>query len=97
VDNQHVTGHGSQHVKETGHAISSRESYLGLQDILWKVRATEGSRTLGAWAEANICMEKDVGVILLTFQEKWDQLKSICRKWLKRLDQGATKLSYKEL
>jgi hypothetical protein len=50
VDNQHVTGHGSQWAKEAGHAISSRESYLGLQDALRKVRATEGSRTLGAWA-----------------------------------------------
>jgi hypothetical protein len=93
VDNQCVTGHGSQPVNKASHAISSKESYLGLQDALWKVWATEGSRMLGAWAGANICVEKDMEVILITSQEKWDRLKTICRKWLKCLDLGATELN----
>ena len=37
VDDQHVAGHGSRRVREAGHAISTRESYLGLQDALRKV------------------------------------------------------------
>ncbi len=38
-----------------------------------------------------------MGVMLLTSQEKWDQLKSICHKCLGRLDQEAMELNYKEL
>ena len=82
---------------EAGHAISTRESYLGLQDALRKVQAPEGSRTPGAWAGANVGMEEGVGVVLLMFQEKWDCMKAICLKWLSLLEQGFTKLNYKEL
>jgi hypothetical protein len=97
VDNQQVTGHGRQQVKEAGHTISTRESYPGLQNTLQKVQVPEGSRTPGAWAGANVSMERDVRVVLLTSQEKWDGLKSICSKWLKCLCQGAMELDYKEL
>jgi hypothetical protein len=45
---------------------------------------------------ANVCVEKDVGVVLLTSQEKWDCLKTICRQWLELLEQGVTKLDYKQ-
>jgi hypothetical protein len=38
MDDQRVTGHGSRRVREAGHAISTRESYLGLPDALRKVQ-----------------------------------------------------------
>ncbi len=84
-------------MREAGHAISTRESYLGLQDALRKVQAPEGSRTPGVWAGANVCVEEGMGVVLLTLQEKWDCMKDICWKWLSLLEQGSTKLNYKEL
>jgi hypothetical protein len=51
----------------------------------------------GAWVGANVCAEKNVEVVLLTSQEKWDCLKTICRRWLKLLEQGVTELDYKQL
>ncbi len=44
-----------------------------------------------------MCVEEGVGVVLLTLQEKWDCMKAICLKWLSLLEQGSTKLKYKEL
>jgi hypothetical protein len=34
VNNQHIMGAGSAQVIKVGHALSSRESYLELQDVL---------------------------------------------------------------
>jgi hypothetical protein len=42
-------------------------------------------------------MEEEVGMVLLTLQEKWDRMKVICLKWLSLLEQGSTELNYKEL
>jgi hypothetical protein len=39
VDNQQVAAASSQHIIEVGHAISTRKSYLGIQDALRKIRA----------------------------------------------------------
>jgi hypothetical protein len=58
VDNQRIAGHRSRKVREAGHAISTRESYLVLQDALRKVQAPEGSRTPGAWAGATCAWRK---------------------------------------
>jgi hypothetical protein len=80
---------------EAGHTISTRESYLGLQDALRKVRAPRGLKRPGAWAGTNVCIEEGLGVVVLTSQEKWDQLKSICSFWLEIIDQGVKELGYK--
>ncbi len=42
-----------------------------------------------------MCIKEDGSVVLLTSQEKWDHLKTICRKWLDL--QGANELNFKEL
>ncbi len=52
VDNQCVAGEGVEGVAKAGHALSSRESYLGLQNTLRKIRYHEGTRQPGAWAGA---------------------------------------------
>jgi hypothetical protein len=47
VDNQRVTASSSARIVEAGHAISTMESYLGLQDALRKIRAPHGTRCPG--------------------------------------------------
>ena len=76
VDDQRVTGMGSDRIREAGHAISTREAYLGLQDALQKVRHNDGTTTPGAWAGVNVCVEKNKGVVVMSSQDKWDQMKS---------------------
>jgi hypothetical protein len=39
VDNLRVTGQGRERVIEAGHAISTREAWLGIQDALRKLRS----------------------------------------------------------
>jgi hypothetical protein len=72
VDDQRVTGSSEKRMREAGHTLSTRESYLGLQDALRKVRAPRAVRQLGAWARANVCIREDGEVMVLTSQKKWD-------------------------
>ncbi len=81
VDDQRISGQGRERVLAAGHAISSRESYIGIQDALRKWRAPGGSRRPGAWAGACVFNEEDVGIVTLTSQEKWDRMKECCRHW----------------
>jgi hypothetical protein len=82
VDNQWVTGEGLERIVEAGHALSSRESYLGLQDALRKIRYHEGTRLPGAWAGACVVVEEEIRVAIQVLQEKWDKMKEICGHWL---------------
>ena len=66
VDNQRLTGKGSERILEVGHALSTRESYLGLQDALRKVRYPEGSKRPGAWAGVNVLIKEDGSVAVMT-------------------------------
>jgi hypothetical protein len=97
VDDQRVTGQGSQHVKEAGHAISTRESYLGLQDALRKLRAFDGATRPGAWAGVNVCVERDIGIVVMCSQDKWKRMQQICHHWLQKVAQGETALDFKQL
>jgi len=98
VDNKRLAGSGSDEVKEAGHAASTRESYLGLQDALRKWRSAGGTRTPGAWAGVLVVhIDKKKGILVLTSQEKWDHMKSICRHWLELLEAGETTLDFKQL
>ena len=97
VDDQRVTGDEGTRVVEAGHAISTRESYVGLQDALRKLRHPEGSKRPGAWAGVNVVIEEDGSVAVTVTQEKWDRLKSICRHWLSELEAGRTNLDFKRL
>ena len=44
-----------------------------------------------------MCVEEDVGVIVLVSQDKWDRMKTICHQWLDLLIQEKTKLDFKKL
>jgi hypothetical protein len=97
VDDQQISGEGRERVVIAGHAISLRESYLGIQDALRKLRAPGGSRRPGAWAGACVFNKEDVGIVTLTLQEKWDRMKSCCRHWHAIVSTGETVLDYKKL
>ncbi len=72
VDDLQIMGKGRERVREGGQAISTRESWVGIQDALRKLRCSGGTKTPGAWAGASICIEDNLGVVVLTSQEKWD-------------------------
>jgi hypothetical protein len=97
VDNQRIIGAGSARVIKAGHALSSRELYLGLQDALLKIRSHNGTRRPGAWAGACVVVEEDVGVAVLASQDKWDKMKDICPFWLSQLRDGVMALEFKRL
>jgi hypothetical protein len=97
VDDLQITGQGCWQVREAGHAISLQQSYLGIQDALWKLRLADGTRRMGAWAGVNMCVEAERGVVVLTSQEKWDCMKAICEHWWNLLKQGETNLDFKQL
>jgi hypothetical protein len=97
VDDQRLTGKGRERILEAGHALSTRESYLGLQDALRKFRYPKGSKQPGAWAGVNVEVGKDGSVVVMTSQEKWDRLKAVCSYWLGELRAGRTQLDFKKL
>ncbi len=97
VDNQRVMGEGGEQVVKAEHALSSRESYLGLQDALRMIRYHEGTRQPGALAGACVVVEAEIGVAVLVSQEKWDTMKEICNHWLLILRAGGSALDYKRL
>jgi hypothetical protein len=97
VDDLRITGQGQRRVRESGHAISIKQSSLGIQDALRKLRFSNGTQRPGAWAGVSVCVEEDCGVVVLTSQEKWDRMKAICYYWLHELNQGVTNLEFKYL
>ncbi len=97
IDDQRVTREGRDQVIAAGHAISMRESYPGLQDALRKLHAAGGLHRPGAWAGACVFNKEDLGIVTLTFQDKWDHLKFCCCHWLDTLESGETMLEFKRL
>ena len=97
VDDKRIAGSGPARVKDAGHASSTRESYLGIQDALRKWRSAGGTKTPGAWAGSVVHVDEERGVMVLTSQEKWDRMKDICRYWLRIVESGETMLEYKKL
>ena len=97
VDDKRLVGSGSHRTKKAGHASSTRESYLGIQDALRKWRSAGGTRSPGAWAGAVVHIDEEHGVMVLTSQEKWDRMKAICKYWLDILKTGEKTLEFKKL
>jgi hypothetical protein len=95
VDDERVVGSGSDRVMEAGHTLSSRESYLGIQDALRKLRPA--TKQPGAWAGVVVHNDPGLGIVVLTSQDKWDRTKAICQHWHSLLVQGQTELPFKQL
>ena len=88
VDDQRVMGGSHARIKSAGHAISTRESYLGIQDALRKVRHFLGSKFAGAWAGVVVLNDEEKGIVQLLSQENWDKMKGIINKWISRVEEG---------
>jgi len=97
VDDLRLAAQGLKQVRELGHAVSTKQAYLGIQDALRKLRAAGGTNRPGAWAGSSVCVEDNKGVVVLTSQEKWNRLKSICQYWLDHFDRGDIMLEFKKL
>jgi hypothetical protein len=97
LDDQRILGEGREQVVAAGHAISLRESYLGIQDALRKLGAPGGSRRPGTWAGACVFNEEDAEIVTLTLQKKCDRMKSCCRHWHVIVSMGEMVLDYKKL
>ncbi|EJK69370.1 hypothetical protein THAOC_09382, partial [Thalassiosira oceanica] len=97
VDDQRVMGGSHERVKSAGHAISTLESYLGIQDALRKVRHFLGSKFAGAWAGVVVLNDEEKGIVQLLSQENWDKMKRIIDKWLSRVEGGEWELNHSEL
>ncbi len=95
VDDLRLGAQGAKRLKETGHTVSTKQAYLGIQDALRKLRAAGGTKRPGAWAGSSVCVEDDKEVIVLTSQEKWDHLKTICQHWLDCINHGENMLGFK--
>jgi len=95
VDDERVTGPNLELVWQAVHRLGSIQSYLGEQDSSRKARQV--SQTPGAWAGAVVHVLKQLGVCVLTSEDKWERLRSILEKWAERLERGDVEADHKEL
>ncbi len=95
VDNKQVVGLTEELTWQASHALTSKQSYLGIQDAARKAHLC--SQTTGAWVGAIMHVLDKLGVCVLTSKEKWMKMQEILEKWRMALMTLASKLSHKEL
>eukprot|EP00986_Skeletonema_menzelii_P013615 scaffold8081_cov83-Skeletonema_menzelii.AAC.2 len=95
VDDERVTGATRELTWQAGHRLAYIQAYLGLQDAARKLR--ELSKRGGAWSGSVVHTISDVGVCVLTTEEKWKRFRDIIEKWRVRVERGDQKLDHKEL
>ncbi len=100
VDDERVTGPDKDLAWQASHVLTSKQSYLGMQDAGRKARPC--SKQPGAWAGAIVHVLPTLGVCVLTSSaEKWSKLREILKKWWAQLEtwtgENQLLLSHKEL
>ena len=65
VDNERVVGSGDERVQAAGHALSTQEIYLELQDALRKLRPA--MRLPGTWEGVVVHNDPTLGIVVLTY------------------------------
>lgn len=95
VDDERVSGATRELTWQAGHRLAYIQAYLGVQDAARKLR--ELSQRGGAWAGSVVHTIADVGVCVLTTEEKWKKFRGIIDKWLERVERGDQTLDHKEL
>jgi hypothetical protein len=95
VDDEQVVGPTEELTWQTSHVLVSKQSYLGIQDAGRKAQSC--SQTAGAWAGAIVHVLDQLGVCVLTSQEKLVKMQGILEKWKAMLRKNDPKLSHKEL
>ena len=95
VDDERVVGPTRELTWQASHRLACIQAYLGIQDAARKVRPV--SQTPGAWSGAVAHVVLQLGVCVLTSEEKWVKLKAIVSKWLATLEAGETMVSHSDL
>jgi hypothetical protein len=83
VDDERINAGTEDKAWKASHQVSTRESYLGIQDAARKRRPP--SQSPGAWA-GSIIRTNDSEVGILVSDERWQKTRTIIRKWLNRLN-----------
>ena len=95
VDDERIHSSTEEGAWEAAHLVSTRESYLGIQDAARKRRPP--TQVAGAWA-GFIIRTNDTEVGKMVSLERWLKCKSIIGKWLHRASsKDKPQLSVKEL
>lgn len=94
VDDLRPTGPTRKDAWLAARQAASKLNFLGIQDAPRKRRAS--SRSPGAWA-GGVVKTSDVGVFVLTSQEKWTKAKALVEEVQKMLDEDPSRLSRKRL
>jgi hypothetical protein len=95
VDDERVVGPTEELTWQASLALTSKQSYLGIQDAARKAQPC--SQTTGAWAGAIVHVLNELGVCVLTSKEKWLKMQGILEKWRLVLAEPNAKLSHKKL
>jgi hypothetical protein len=95
VDDEWVVDPTKELTWQASHVLTSKQSYLGIQDVARKARPC--SQTTGAWARAIVHVVEQLGVCVLTSQEKWVKMRRMLEKWKAALKSSDIRLSHKEL
>jgi hypothetical protein len=96
VDDEQVTGSDKDLTWQASHALASKQSYLGIQDMGQKAQLS--SKMPGVLAGAIVHVLSVLGVCVLTLKEKWVKMKDILEKWWKLISGPMTpRLLHKEL
>lgn len=95
VDDERIAASDEELAYQAAHVLAAKQSYLGIQDAARKWRPP--SKTPGAWAGSVVYIYTDLGVCILTSEEKWAKLKLILNRYYTLLKGGAIELDHKQL
>ena len=95
VDYEQVVGPTVELTWQASHVLASKQSYLGIQDAAQKARPC--SQMTGTWAGAIVHVVEQLGVCVLTSQEKWVKMRRMLEKWKAALKSSNLRLSHKGL
>jgi hypothetical protein len=96
IDDIRSGGASEMACRTTTHRIASRINYFGQQDAVRK--RGHAAKVPRAWAGAKCISVEDVGLFVLSTEDKWRKAKSIVEKWLDLVgDDGQCKASYSML
>lgn len=94
VDDERIHAETKLRAWEAAHQLSTRESYLGIQDAARKRRAP--SQNAGAWA-GSIVRTNNEEVGILVSEERWLKTRRLVRHWLDKVRKSPENLKVKDL
>ena len=95
VNDERVVGPTEELTWQASHALASKQSYLGIQVAPRKAHPC--SQMTCVWAGAIVHVQDQLGMCVLTSQEKWVKMRRMLEKWKAVLKSSNLRLSHKEL